>query len=146
MDHSDNQTFKTGEVARRAGVNKETVRYYERRGLITKPERRRSGYRIFTREHINQIKFIKRAQNLGFTLSEIKQLLKLQVSDSSSCGMVKQKAERKLEDVQSKIEDLKRIREVLNNLIDLCNEEEKTDHCVILNALEGANETGRELR
>ncbi len=59
-------TYKIGDVAKRADVNKETVRYYEKRELIPKPDRRRSGYRIFTRRHIDQIKFIKRAQQLGF--------------------------------------------------------------------------------
>ncbi|MEX2603214.1 MAG: MerR family transcriptional regulator, partial [Gracilimonas sp.] len=68
-------SFKIGEVAKRANVNKETVRYYEKRKLIPKPDRRRSGYRIFTQRHIDQIRFIKRAQELGFTLSEIKELL-----------------------------------------------------------------------
>lgn len=59
-------TYKIGEVARLADVNKETVRYYEKRNLIPEPDRRRSGYRIFTQRHIDQIKFIKRAQQLGF--------------------------------------------------------------------------------
>src|SRR5699024_12735976 len=65
-------TFKIGQVASRARVKKETVRYYDTRGLIPIPDRRRSGYRIFTQRHVDQIKFIKRAQELGFTLSEIR--------------------------------------------------------------------------
>ena len=77
-------TYKIGEVARRADVNKETVRYYEKRKLIPEPDRRRSGYRIFTQRHIDQIKFIKRGQQLGFTLTEIKELLELRLDEEIS--------------------------------------------------------------
>lgn len=85
-------TYKIGKVAQRAGVNKETVRYYEKRNLIPIPDRRRSSYRIFTQRHINQIKFIKRAQQLGFTLSEIKELLELRLDKETSCSEIKAKA------------------------------------------------------
>ncbi|MAL18779.1 MAG: heavy metal-responsive transcriptional regulator [Balneola sp.] len=88
-------TFKIGEVARRADVNKETVRYYEKRNLIPKPDRRRSGYRIFTQRHIDQIKFIKREQELGFTLREIKELLELRIDVDTTCSEVKSEAEEK---------------------------------------------------
>ncbi|MGK7369236.1 MAG: MerR family transcriptional regulator, partial [Candidatus Halalkalibacterium sp. M3_1C_030] len=100
-------TYKIGEVASRAGVNKETVRYYEKRELIPEPDRRRSGYRIFTKRHIEQIKFIKRAQELGFTLSEIKELLSLRLDGNTSCEQVRKKAESKREEVKEKIKDLK---------------------------------------
>ncbi len=82
-------TYKIGEVARRANVNKETVRYYEKRELIPKPDRCRSGYRIFTQRHIDQIRFIKRAQELGFTLSEIKELLELRMDENTTCAEIK---------------------------------------------------------
>lgn len=147
MSKSDKTaTYKIGEVARRADVNKETVRYYERRDLINKPDRRRSGYRIFTQKHIDQIKFIKRAQELGFTLSEIKELLELRLDASESCKEVQQRATSKLQDVHQKIEDLKRIQNVLSDLIDACKAEGQTEECVILNALEGKNKTGQNLR
>src|SRR5690625_651924 len=106
-------TFKIGQVATRARVNKETVRYYEKRGLIPVPERCRSGYRIFTQPHIDQIKFIKRAQQLGFTLSEIKELLELRMGEDTTCSEVKSEAQEKYRDVISKIEDLQRIRDTL---------------------------------
>lgn len=133
----DKPTYKIGKTAELAGVNRETVRYYERRGLIDKPGRRRSGYRIFTRRHIDQIKFIKRAQELGFTLSEIKELLALRLDGERSCAEVRRKAEAKYEDVNQKIRDLDRIQTVLSDLIDRCKADGKTEDCVILNALEG---------
>ncbi|HKL19782.1 MAG TPA: heavy metal-responsive transcriptional regulator [Halalkalibaculum sp.] len=130
-------TFKIGEVASRAGVNKETVRYYEKRELIPEPDRRRSGYRIFTKRHIDQIKFIKRAQELGFTLSEIKELLELRLDGNTSCEQVRKKAESKLGEVEEKIKDLKGIKTVLGDLIDNCRADRTTEECVILSALEG---------
>ncbi|MEL7833093.1 heavy metal-responsive transcriptional regulator [Fodinibius sp. Rm-B-1B1-1] len=139
-------TYKTGEVARRSGVNKETVRYYEKRNLIPKPDRRRSGYRIFTQRHIDQIRFIKRAQELGFTLSEIKELLNLRMDNETTCAEIKKEAQEKYQDVTKKIEDLQRIKETLTDLIDSCSEDEPVGDCPILEVLEGENETGKQLR
>lgn len=139
-------TYKIGEVARRADVNKETVRYYEKRNLIPEPDRRRSGYRIFTQRHIDQIKFIKRAQELGFTLSEIKELLELRVDEDTTCSEIKEEAQQKYQDVSEKIEDLMRIKKTLTNLIDSCSEDGPVGDCPILEALEGKNETGKQLR
>lgn len=139
-------TYKIGEVAQKAGVNKETVRYYEKRELITKPDRRRSGYRIFTRRQIDEISFIKRAQQLGFTLSEIKEMMALRVNSDISSNEVRSKAEEKFQDVVEKIEDLKRIKKVLSNLIDTCKTNDQSDSCIILNALEGKSKAGKDLR
>ena len=94
----DRGTYKIGEVTRRVNVNKETVRYYEKRGLIPKPDRRRSGYRIFTQRHIDQIKFIKRSQKLGFTLKEIKELLDLRMDEDTTCSEIRSEAQRKYQD------------------------------------------------
>ncbi len=139
-------TYKIGEVARQAGVNKETVRYYEKRDLIPEPDRRRSGYRIFTRRHIDQIKFIKRAQELGFTLSEIKELLELRMEENTSCSEIRKEAEDKYRDVSRKIEDLQRIKSTLTDLIDSCSGDGPRGDCPILEALEGESEEGRKLR
>lgn len=139
-------TYKIGEVARRAQVNKETVRYYEKRSLIPEPDRRRSGYRIFTQRHIDQIKFIKRAQELGFTLTEIKELLELRLDKNTNCSQVKEEAQEKYKDVEEKIEDLQSIKETLTELIDSCSGEGPKGDCPILEALEGESETGKELR
>lgn len=139
-------TFKIGEVASRAKVNKETVRYYEKRNLIPEPDRRRSGYRIFTQRHIDQIRFIKRAQELGFTLSEIKELLELRVDEDTTCSEIKSEAQEKYRDVVKKIEDLQQIKETLIDLIDSCSGEGPKGHCPILGALEGESEIGKDLR
>jgi len=144
--YNDIATFKIGEVARRADVNKETVRYYEKRGLIPKPDRRSSGYRIFTRRHIDQIKFIKRAQELGFTLSEIKELLELRMDENSSCSQIKREAQVKYQNVVEKIRDLQRIKETLAGLIDTCSGKGPKGECPILGALEGETNIGNKLR
>lgn len=134
--YEDVTTYKIGEVASRANVNKETVRYYEKRGLITKPDRRRSGYRIFTKEHVDQIKFIKRSQKLGFTLTEINELLDLRINKNERCEKVRQKASEKLSDINQKIEDLTTMSQILKQLIEDCKTENTQDQCVILNTLE----------
>ncbi|MDR8390494.1 heavy metal-responsive transcriptional regulator [Aliifodinibius sp. S!AR15-10] len=139
-------TYKIGEVARRASVNKETVRYYEKRELIPQPDRRRSGYRIFTQRHIDQIKFIKRAQELGFTLSEIQELLDLRMDEHTTCTEIKSEAQEKYQDVVKKIEDLQRIKWTLLELIDSCAGEGPKGDCPILGALEGETDTGQNLR
>lgn len=136
MENKKN-TFKIGETARRAGVHKETVRYYEKRNLIPKPARLRSGYRLFTRRHIDQIKFIKRAQELGFTLSEIKELLELRMDENTTCSDIKKEAREKYMDVVNKIEDLQRIKNTLVELIDACEGNGPKGECPILDALEG---------
>lgn len=139
-------TYKTGEVASRANVNKETVRYYEKRGLIPEPDRRRSGYRIFTRRHIDRIRFIKRAQELGFTLSEIQELLELRMDEETTCSEIKTEAQGKYRDVEKKIDDLRRIKQTLLELIDSCAGEGPKGDCPILGALEGETKTGEQLR
>lgn len=130
-------TYKVGEAARKAGVNKETLRYYEKRKLIATPDRRRSGYRIFTQRHIDQVKFIKRAQELGFTLSEIKELLELRMDENTTCSEVKGEAEEKYRDVVAKIKDLQQIKATLIELIDSCSGNGPKRECPILYALEG---------
>jgi MerR family mercuric resistance operon transcriptional regulator len=139
-------TYKIGEVASRANVNKETVRYYENRDLIPKPDRRHSGYRIFTQLHIDQIRFIKRAQELGFTLTEIKELLDLRKDEDTTCSEIKAEAREKYQDVEQKIQDLQRIKTTLIELIDSCAGEGPKGDCPILGALEGESQTGQELR
>lgn len=141
-----NHTYKIGEVFRHADVNKETVRYYEKRGLIPKPDRRRSGYRIFTQRHIDQIRFIKRAQELGFTLKEIKELLELRMDENTSCSEIRSEAQKKYQDVVEKINDLQRIKSTLTDLIDSCAGSGPKGDCPILEALEGESKTGNELR
>lgn len=125
-----------GQVAKQGGVNLQTVRYYERRGLISPKGRRDSGYRFYTEEAIKKIQFIKNAQALGFTLREIMQLLRLQVSDTARCGYIKRKAASKLEDIRTKMKGLKTLEKVLEDLIGACRSGTTTDQCPILKSLE----------
>lgn len=124
-----------GEVAERAGVNRETVRYYEKRGLIPEPPRSAGDYRTYEHSYVDRIRFIKRAQELGFSLKQIKELLALRLDPESDCGDVRAKATAKLADVREKIGDLQRIEEVLGRLATACRGEGPTDACPILNAL-----------
>ena len=129
--------YKIGKAAELAGVNKETIRYYERRKLIPEPDRMDSGYRLFSRRHVDQIRFIKRAQELGFTLSEIEDLLNLKMDEGTTCSEIKREAELKYQDVVFKIEDLQRIKKTLTELIDACSGSGPKGDCPILEALEG---------
>ena len=121
-----------GTLAREAGVNVETVRYYQRIKLIDEPPSGLSGYRHYPRETIARIRFVKRAQQLGFTLSEIGELLEL---GDGCCVNVRQVAENKRTGVQAQIDDLLAIREALDELIVACKDSESTPKCAIIEAL-----------
>ena len=130
------QTMTRGEIARRTGVNIETVRYYEQRGLIPRPSRSASGYRTYTEDYVERILFIKRAQELGFTLQEIVELLSLRVDPEMDRGEVKQRAEAKLADIEEKIRTLQRMKRALTKLTAACDGCGSTNECPILEALE----------
>jgi len=124
------------EVARQAGVGVETIRFYERKGLIKEPPRRASGYRQFSLDAVKRIRFIKRAQELGFSLSEIADLLSLRAVPYSSCKDVKRRAEAKLADIERKLQDLQRMRKTLMQLVEGCRGVGPVADCPILDALE----------
>lgn len=132
-------TLKTGDVAERAGVNIHTVRYYEERDLLPPVPRSAAGHRQFTGEHLAHIRFVKRAQELGFTLEEIRVLLSLR-ADPESGEEVREKTEAKIEEVESKIRDLKRIKKKLTELAEACQKHGGTADCLVLHALEGEDE------
>lgn len=125
------------EVASAAGVNVQTLRYYERRGILEEPRRTAAGYRQYDAETVTRIQFIKRAQDLGFTLREIEELLGLRVEHAAACAAVESKARAKLADVERKIDQLERMRRVLNDLVAACERREPTEDCPILETLEG---------
>jgi len=131
-----NAELKIGRVAREAGVNIQTVRYYERRGLVSPEGYRDSGYRLYTDEAVRKIRFIKNAQELGFTLDEIARLLKLRIGRRTQCGKVRTQAQSRLKIVQGKIEALRGMERVLNRLIHTCARRGTTDACPILESLE----------
>ncbi len=123
-----------GHLAREAGVNVETVRYYQRVGLIREPQKPQSGYRVYTPETIDRIKFIKRAQPLGFSLQEIAELLEL---GGSHCEDVRVRAEEKRAHIDAQISDLKKLRKTLDQLIKACQADNDSAHCPIVATLAG---------
>ena len=132
------KTMTRGEVARRTGVNIETVRYYEQRGLIPRPSRSASGYRTYTEDYVERIRFIKRAQELGFTLQEIVELLSLRVDPDTDRGEVKQRAEAKITDIEGKIRDLERMKHALTSLVATCSGCGPINECPILEGMQSA--------
>ncbi|MDZ7364219.1 MAG: MerR family transcriptional regulator [candidate division KSB1 bacterium] len=113
-------TLSVGQLAKEANVNIETVRYYERRGLLPEPQRRESGHREYSPEDVFRIKFIKRAQELGFTLKEISKLLALRVDAKTTCAKVKKQAEAKISDIEEKIFLLKKMKTALGKQASSC--------------------------
>lgn len=114
-------------------MNVETLRYYEERGLLPKPRRSASGYRAYDEGAITRVRFVKKVQELGFTLKDAKALLDLSVRPGSSCARVKALAESKISDIDEKIADLQTMRRSLAGLVASCNEGKQT--CGFLDAL-----------
>lgn len=125
-----------GQVARRAEVGIETVRFYERQGLLEEPARRDSGYRQYEEGVVARLRFIRRAKELGFSLKEIKELLALRVDPTTTCAEVRSKAEAKLADIEEKINTLRRMKKALKRLTQTCSGRGPTSECPILEALE----------
>jgi MerR family copper efflux transcriptional regulator len=128
-----------GELAEQAGVNVQTVRYYERRGLLPEPERKASGYRIYGESDALRLRFILRAKALGFTLSEIEELLNLRVDPRRTADDVRRHAEEKIADVESRIRDLRKIRRVLGQVVASCKAHGSPEECALMHAI-GADE------
>src|SRR5947199_6086136 len=128
--------FKTSEIAKQGGVNLETIRYYERRGLLPKPPRAPSGYRVFSSDAVRRVRFIKRAQGLGFSLKEIKALLALRVDPRSSCGDVRKRAETKIGEIEAKVRMLLGMKKALGRLTAACAGRGRVSHCPILESLD----------
>lgn len=133
------QTLTTGEVADETGVSIHTVRYYEEKGLLPHVPRSAAGHRQFTGEHIAHIRFVKRAQELGFTLEEIKELLSLRASPGAG-EEVREKTEAKIEEIEAKVRDLRRIQSKLEELEAACEKHGGADDCLVLHALEDPEE------
>lgn len=124
--------MKISELAKTAGVNLETIRYYERRNLITQPMKPTHGYRAYSKITLDRVLFIKRAQELGFTLEEIANLLLLGEGD---CASVQEIAQQKLTNVRAKMLDLKRLENVLDHLITQCKNNSIESSCPIVESL-----------
>src|SRR5712691_7737905 len=129
--------FTTGEVASRGGVNLETIRYYERRGLLPKPPRTPAGYRTFDAAALRRLRFIKQAQALGFSLKEVKELLALRVDPRTSCADVRRRTEAKIVDIDDKLRGLRAMKATLTRIITACSGRGPISNCPILDALDG---------
>ena len=130
--------MRIGEIAAEAEVNIQTLRYYERRGLLEAPVRRASGYREYGSDDVQRVRFIRRAQDLGFTLQEIGDLLALQVQAAKSCGVVERRASATLARIDTKVADLKRMRTALAKYVNACRDQQSLESCPLLTALGGA--------
>jgi MerR family copper efflux transcriptional regulator len=128
--------LKIGDLAEQSHVNLQTIRYYEREGLLPKPPRLASGYRVFTPDAVRRVRFIKRAQELGFSLKEIKELLSIRVDPRSDCSEVQRLAKAKLADIEQKVQALQAMRKVLSKLATACPGRGPSSECPILESFE----------
>ena len=134
--------LRTAEVARQAGVNIETLRFYERQGILPEPPRRASGYRDYPPEAVRRVRFIKRAQELGFSLKEIKELLDLSQVPRAKSGRVRHLAQAKLIEIDHKIRDLEAMKQTLMGLVCACDGRLPVTSCPIIESLGGCPRCG----
>lgn len=135
MKHAQ-ETLTIGTLAKAAGVNVETIRFYQRKGLLPEPERTHGSIRRYAQAELLRLHFIKSAQRLGFTLEEIAQLLRLE--DGAHCGEARALAEEKLTDVRARLADLQKIESVLAQLVRGCRSAKSTVNCPLIEALQRA--------
>lgn len=125
-----------GAVARRARVPLDTIRYYERRGLLPPPPRSSGGYRQYSTDAVRRVTFIKRAQALGFTLEEIAELLDLRITPGGTCDAVERRARAAMDRIESKLGELTRMRDAIARLVAACRSAHPPDECPMLTALD----------
>ncbi len=128
--------MRTSEVAAQAQVNTQTLRYYERRGLLPEPKRTHSGYRAYAPDAVRVVRFIKRAQQLGFTLDDIEDLLHLAQGGPASCEETRAMARTRITDLQRRIDELVGMRDALARLIETCDQPRAERDCPILHDIE----------
>jgi MerR family copper efflux transcriptional regulator len=129
-------TLKTGQLADRAAVNLQTVRYYEREGLLPAPPRLNSGYRTYPESAVRRVRFIKRVQEIGFSLSEIKELLALRFDEQRRSAEVRDLVQTKIADIDGKIRTLKSMRAILQHLTERCTGCGPASECPILESID----------
>lgn len=134
--------YLIGELAEKCSVNKETIRYYERMGILSEPSRTDSGYRMYSNETVDRIRFIKRMQELGFSLSEIHKLLGVVDKDDERCVQMYDFVIKKINEVQMKIRDLKRIELMLFELKECCPDEKSLYECPIIETIMNEEKVG----
>ena len=136
----DTEMLNIGDVARQGGVSVETLRYYEQQGLIKTPDRDANGYRKYAPDVVRHIRFIKRPQDVGFTLRDIGDLLSLKADPGASCSDVRDRALGKLSEIEDKIDVLSRMRDILRIWTHACPSTGPVSECPILDALEARKE------
>ncbi len=129
------------DLARATGCNLETIRYYERIGVLPEPPRRQNNYRSYEPYHLERLGFVMRARSLGFSLAEIRELLKLVDGGMQTCQQVREVAQRHLDEVERRINDLDRIRRVLSETVSRCSGRKVPD-CPVIDALQPADVSG----
>lgn len=128
--------LKIGEIAELGGVNLQTVRYYEREKLLPAPPRLPSGYRVYSTDTVRRVRFIKRAQELGFTLAEIRELLSLRVDESRDSATVRKLALKKIADIEEKMRSLGAMKTALQHLTERCSGRGPASECPILEGID----------
>lgn len=130
------EPMTSSRLARAAGVHQQTIRYYERRGLIPEPPRTGAGYRQYPAETLTRVRFIKQAQALGFTLREIRALLALRIRPGVDCADIRERTRQKVSEIQQKIEALQRMETALTTLVRRCRGKGPVEECPILGAMD----------
>jgi MerR family mercuric resistance operon transcriptional regulator len=134
-DGMSDRMMHIGEAAARAGVNIRTLHYYEGRGLLPKPLRTEGNYRLYSADSVLRVRFVKRAQDLGFTLEEIRELLDLRIDSKATCADVLERADAKIADVEERIRALRAMKRALKRLTDACSGRGPVSDCPILDSL-----------
>lgn len=128
--------LRIGEVAERGGVNLQTIRYYEREKLLPEPPRLASGYRVYPDQTVRRVRFIKRAQEIGFTLAEIRGLLAIRIDADRDSSEVRTLAQAKITDIEKKIQTLQLMKGVLSRITERCSGCGPTSECPILESID----------
>lgn len=128
-------TMTIGQLASQAGVGVETVRFYERMGLIEDPPRRHSGYRAYPSQALSRLRFIRQAKELGFSLKEIKGLLDMRIESPRACSEVRQRVDEKISDLEGRMRSLASILSALEELAVLCDRRQTSSQCPILDSI-----------
>lgn len=131
--------LRIGELAKQSGLGIETIRFYERKGLLEEPERRPSGYRQYDESVIARLKFIRRTKSLGFTLTEIEELLALWFNPNTACHHVREKATRKIGEIEERIKMLGDMKRSLRKLLTQCEQRGSVEKCPLLDGLNATN-------
>lgn len=141
------KTMTISKIAKEAGVGVETVRFYERKGLVQQPPKPSAGgYRIYPEETAERIRFIRQAQELGFSLREIEELLSLRTDPATDCADVRERAQSKLNEITRKIALMKGIQTALEKLISACPGQGALQLCAIIEAIEAPEKTRTGLK